>query len=864
MIFHTPLLLALLPLASAAGVHKLKLKKLQPSNNNPALEGAYLADNSKSSLTPGADMCTHTPCAISDVQVDRYDSSGSSTYKANGSEFSIRYGSGSMEGFVSQDILTIGDLKISRQDFAEATKEPGLAFAFGRFDGILGLGYDTISVNHITPPFYNMINQGLLDEPVFSFRLGSSDQDGGEAVFGGIDHAAYTGKITYVPVRRKAYWEIELQKVRFGDDELELENTGAAIDTGTSLIALPTDIAEMLNTQIGAKKSWNGQYQLDCSKVPDLPELSFYFDGQAYPLKGSDYILEIQGTCISAFTGLDINVPGGSLWIIGDAFLRKYFTVYDLGRNAVGFAKTSIAFAGRGVESEEKKGFKSGSKTTKMIVKNVPFEATKKDIQALFGCVNALSWARNGELLLSGGDDTTVRIWGIDPADTSKDYPFVCRSVIHTGHTANIFSAQMLPYSSRIATVAGDHQIRVFDIGEATLTSGTNRKETSYSTRQSLIHKLRCHDDRVKRIVTEHSPDLFLTVAEDGTVRQHDLRTSHDCRREPCPIPLVKVNHELSTLSLSPLTPHLFVVAGESPFGYLFDRRHVGRNLRTEWGTPKAPAGETRRQRRRSEHITGARMSASNGHEHKSSLEKEKSPGPTDYGGMDIDAESSSSQLNTGSDLAECSGSEESQTDPIDQEDGMIDDDDDDEDNYLGFEDPRQDAESNYLPSVSVVLPRQRYSGARNVATIKDVNFLGPNDELVASGSDDGNFFLWHKATGVLHGIYEGDSSVVNMIEGHPYLPLVAVSGIDHTVKASTCALLPYQNTCVLTQIHQLFAPSNNPLSHFSRTENATTIMESNARLTRPQLSRYGIATLLAQARLQLALDGPNEECRNQ
>ena len=118
----------------------------------------------------------------------------------------------------------------------------------------------------------------------------------------------------------------------------------------------------MLNTQIGAKKSWNGQYQVDCAKVPDLPDLSFYFNGKPYPLKGTDYILEVQGTCISAFTGMDINLPGGALWIIGpsfysparfsmvlsnvtiagDVFLRRYFTVYDLGRNAVGFAEASI------------------------------------------------------------------------------------------------------------------------------------------------------------------------------------------------------------------------------------------------------------------------------------------------------------------------------------------------------------------------------------------------------------------------------------------------------------------------------------------------------------------------------------------
>jgi saccharopepsin len=38
-----------------------------------------------------------------------------------------------MEGFVSNDDLKIGDLSIQKQDFAEAVKEPGLAFAFGKW-----------------------------------------------------------------------------------------------------------------------------------------------------------------------------------------------------------------------------------------------------------------------------------------------------------------------------------------------------------------------------------------------------------------------------------------------------------------------------------------------------------------------------------------------------------------------------------------------------------------------------------------------------------------------------------------------------------------------------------------------------------
>ncbi|KAJ3789132.1 aspartic peptidase domain-containing protein [Lentinula aff. detonsa] len=303
----------------------------------PPQEFKVILDTGSSNLWVPSSKCTSIACFLH----AKYEASQSSTYKENGTTFSIQYGSGSMEGYVSVDTLSIGDITIPNQLFAEATKEPGLAFAFGKFDGILGLAYDTIAVNHITPPFYSMVNQNLVNDPVFSFRLGSSESDGGEVLFGGVDDSAYTGKLTYVPLRRKAYWEVELEKISFGDEDVDLENTGAAIDTGTSLIALPTEMADMMNAQIGATKSWNGQYTVDCDKVPSLPDLTFYFGGEPFPIKGTDYILEVSGTCMSAFTGLDINMPGGaSLWIVGDVFLRKYYTVYDLGKDAVGFAES--------------------------------------------------------------------------------------------------------------------------------------------------------------------------------------------------------------------------------------------------------------------------------------------------------------------------------------------------------------------------------------------------------------------------------------------------------------------------------------------------------------------------------------------
>lgn len=137
---------------------------------------------------------------------------------------------------------------MKNQLFAEATNEPGLAFAFGRFDGILGLGYDTISVNKIPPPFYEMLNQNLLDEPVFSFYLGDTNIEGdeSEAVFGGINKDHYTGELIKIPLRRKAYWEVDLDAITFGNERAELDNTGVILDTGTSLIALPSTLAELL------------------------------------------------------------------------------------------------------------------------------------------------------------------------------------------------------------------------------------------------------------------------------------------------------------------------------------------------------------------------------------------------------------------------------------------------------------------------------------------------------------------------------------------------------------------------------------------------------------------------------------------
>lgn len=210
----------------------------------PAQEFKVVLDTGSSNLWVPSSECGSIACYLH----NKYDSSASSTYRPNGSDFEIRYGSGSVKGFISQDTVQIGSVKIAKQDFAEVTQEPGLAFAFGRFDGILGLGYDTISVNKIVPPFYNMIGQDLIDEPVFAFYLGDTNGKGddSEATFGGVDKSHYTGTMTKIPLRRKAYWEVDLDAISFGGQTAEIDSTGAILDTGTSLLALPSTLAELL------------------------------------------------------------------------------------------------------------------------------------------------------------------------------------------------------------------------------------------------------------------------------------------------------------------------------------------------------------------------------------------------------------------------------------------------------------------------------------------------------------------------------------------------------------------------------------------------------------------------------------------
>ena len=274
-------------------------------------------------------------------QKNIYDHSKSSTYKKNGTTFAIQYGSGPVSGVFSADTVTIGDLKLQDYTFAEVDKTSGLGLGYrlGKFDGILGLGWDSISVGHVPTPMNALVQSGQLPEPVFAFYLGNKQP--GELVFGGVDPKHYTGSFSFVPLSSESYWEINLDGVKLGSDSVS-STKSAIVDSGTSLLAGPKSEISKIATKLGAKSVLGREYVVDCSAK--LPDLTFTLGGQDYTLKQADLILQASGSqCILGLTGLDVPPPRGPLWILGDVFMRKYYVQFDWGKKRLGFATAAQA-----------------------------------------------------------------------------------------------------------------------------------------------------------------------------------------------------------------------------------------------------------------------------------------------------------------------------------------------------------------------------------------------------------------------------------------------------------------------------------------------------------------------------------------
>merc|ERR1719373_670076 len=183
-----------------------------------------------------------------------------------------------------------------------------------------------------------MIDQKLIDEPLFAFYLQQDASKQGELVFGGIDKSHFTGELVDVPLTSETYWEVSLDAMKFGDKAVVSSPQKAIIDSGTSLLAGPKDVVDALAQQIGATSIMGKEYVIDCSKKASLPALSVTLGGKEFTLTADDYVLQVSSQCLFAFTGIDVPPPRGPLWIMGDVFMRKYYCVFDYGNKKMRIA----------------------------------------------------------------------------------------------------------------------------------------------------------------------------------------------------------------------------------------------------------------------------------------------------------------------------------------------------------------------------------------------------------------------------------------------------------------------------------------------------------------------------------------------
>ncbi|XP_011055938.1 PREDICTED: lysosomal aspartic protease-like [Acromyrmex echinatior] len=295
----------------------------------------------------------------------KYNNRTSRTYIPNGTLFDIQYEYGTLSGYLSTDVVNVAGLNIINQTFGEAINEPGIAFLYAKFDGILGMGYPNISILGVTPVFTNMVQQGLVSSPIFSFYLNRTsfmmDNDlildnsthydsenlldssaGSVLILGGSDPALYDGELTYVNVTHKGYWQFTMDKIQMENETLCVNGCQAIADTGFSRLAgPPTDIA-IITSRI-AIDDFNGVVYVDCDQISNLPNVTFFLSGKPFVLTAEDYIIvrkiDKKGTpvCYSAFE-IAAQSEFGIMWVLGDSFLGRYYTEFDMGNDRVGFA----------------------------------------------------------------------------------------------------------------------------------------------------------------------------------------------------------------------------------------------------------------------------------------------------------------------------------------------------------------------------------------------------------------------------------------------------------------------------------------------------------------------------------------------
>lgn len=291
----------------------------------PPQEFTVIFDTGSSNLWLPAKGCKSIAC----LTHPKFDNTSSTSFKYDGRSLVMNYGKGSCAGTVGVDSVNFGGYDVQGVDFGLMTTV-SVNFAVTKAAGILGLAYKAISEDALPPVFELLVEQGLVANATFSFFLTKkAGADGSTLILGGYDPKYALTDFKYYPLINDTYYIIQVAD--FGVNGTSLgggKQYAGVVDSGTSLIVgSPTAVLALLRL-LPSKP--------DCSKIDTYPSIFFTLGTDVYEIGPEYYILEDLGQCLLGIMSMD-GLPFEG-FILGDVFIRQYYTIFDYGASRVGFA----------------------------------------------------------------------------------------------------------------------------------------------------------------------------------------------------------------------------------------------------------------------------------------------------------------------------------------------------------------------------------------------------------------------------------------------------------------------------------------------------------------------------------------------
>ena len=256
----------------------------------------------------------------------------------------INFGTGQIKNYLSYENICLENKVLCANQIIllEAYELSTIPFSQVSFDGIIGLSFTYLSINKQGNFIEMLFEQNRINKKLFSFYFNINDNKSSSLNIGNIDYNSFIGKINWNNVISENYWEINIDYIKYDNEmiincENKINECSAIIDTGTSMIAAPNDIYDILDKKL--------QVDMFCNNINQLKQLIFKINGIEFILEPNFYILKIpidfnnNDNCLSAIMQInDITSTNKKTFILGLPFLKKFYSIFDRDNKQIGFA----------------------------------------------------------------------------------------------------------------------------------------------------------------------------------------------------------------------------------------------------------------------------------------------------------------------------------------------------------------------------------------------------------------------------------------------------------------------------------------------------------------------------------------------